>query len=109
MPLFSLLIRNDLNEVAAAQYVGEKFCAFSQAGKSVAPLASARATDAGERERTIGVLCAYRHMPARDIEGSRSRQVEFLCSLGLLAVATFVNRRSGGRFIRRRGAPLISC
>jgi hypothetical protein len=35
VPLFNLLIPNDLEDEAVARYVGAKFCAFSRPGKRV--------------------------------------------------------------------------
>jgi hypothetical protein len=37
-PLFDLLLPNDLDEDGMARYVGDKFWAFRQAGKTVAVL-----------------------------------------------------------------------
>lgn len=38
LPLFDLLIPNDLNDKEIVQYVGDRFRAFAQAGKRVSPL-----------------------------------------------------------------------
>jgi hypothetical protein len=40
LPLFDLLIPNDLDDGEIAPYVGEKFRAFAQPGKRVTPLTS---------------------------------------------------------------------
>ena len=41
VPLFDLLIPNDLDDEGVARYVGGKFRAFAQAGKRATPLARA--------------------------------------------------------------------
>ena len=41
VPLFDLLIPNDLDDAGVAQYVGGKFRAFAQAGKRATPLTHA--------------------------------------------------------------------
>ena len=41
VPLFHLLIPNDLDDEEVARYVGGKFRAFAQAGKRATPLARA--------------------------------------------------------------------
>jgi hypothetical protein len=58
MPLFDLLIPNDLDDDEIAHYVSAKFAAFSRPGKDIAPLVGKSgqgAPETGEYAKITGV------------------------------------------------------
>jgi hypothetical protein len=56
VPLFHLLIPNDLNDAAVAQYVGDKFRAFSQPGRRVMAVNTARDERRNSPEDVVRLL-----------------------------------------------------
>jgi hypothetical protein len=51
VPLFDLLIPNDLDDEGVARYVGDKFRAFAQAGRRATPATRAPTRTPARRER----------------------------------------------------------
>ena len=63
VPLFDLLIPNDLDDEETARYVSNRFVAFEQAGRCVAPL-TRTPTDALERRERITRQWGVAHLNA---------------------------------------------
>ena|ERR1700674_1851186 len=53
VPLFDLLIPNDLDDEGVARYVGDKFRAFAQAGRRASPLTHTPSQTLERRERAV--------------------------------------------------------
>jgi hypothetical protein len=61
VPLFGVLIPNDLDDEAMARYVGNLFCAFAQTGKRVELLHSTPTSPFAWRQRNRKRRVAHRH------------------------------------------------
>ena len=72
VPVFDLLIPSDFNNEEIARYVGDRFCAFAQAGRCIGTLEPTPAHLLERRNPTVGQLAEERN-DARTIESMPSR------------------------------------